>query len=126
MVHPSGDVHGEPSMNDIDKVKILIRPPELSDNLIGSHLVAKLETLLRKLLIWPSKYLCSYFEVIFTSCKILRHGADSFTSPPNEGALRISIAPKNPLCRPSLNPRTLGKMASTLTITPPRRNIESY
>jgi hypothetical protein len=39
---------------------------------------------------------------------------------PKEVLLRIIIAPKNPLPRPGLNPRTLGPVARTLTITPPR------
>jgi hypothetical protein len=50
-------------------------------------------------------------------------GADGFTSPPKEGVLRIFTALKNPLSRPGLNWRTLGPMAGTLTITPPRRLV---
>jgi hypothetical protein len=42
-----------------------------------------------------------------------------FISLPKEGLLGIFIAIKNPSPRPGLNPRTLGPMASTLTITPP-------
>jgi hypothetical protein len=41
--------------------------------------------------------------------------------PPKEGVLRIFIALKNQSSRPSLNPRTLGPMTNTLTITPRRR-----
>jgi hypothetical protein len=55
------------------------------------------------------------------TCKILLHGASGFTSPPKEGVLQIFIALKSPSPPPGLNPRTLGPMASTLTITPPRR-----
>jgi hypothetical protein len=36
--------------------------------------------------------------------------------------LRIFIALKNPLPRPSLNSLTSGKMAGTLTVTPPTHN----
>jgi hypothetical protein len=62
------------------------------------------------------------FQVIcFTCRKILRHGADGFTFPSKEDVLQISIILKNPSPRPGLNPRTLGPMASTLTITPPKR-----
>jgi hypothetical protein len=58
----------------------------------------------------------------FLACsKILRHGADGFTSSPNEGVLRMLIALKIPKLRPGLNPRTLGPMVSTLNITPLRR-----
>jgi hypothetical protein len=47
----------------------------------------------------------------------LRHGTDSFTSPPKEVALH----------RPRLgsNPRTLGLVASTLTTSPPRATLYS-
>jgi hypothetical protein len=76
----------------------------------------------RKLWIWPPKYLCLYFEVIsFTCCKILQHGADGFTAHPKEDVLRIFIALKNPSPRPGLDPRTFGRMKSTLTTAPPRR-----
>jgi hypothetical protein len=60
---------------------------------------------------------CKWF---LTCLKILWNGADGFTSPPKEGVLRIFIALKNQSPRPGLNPRTLGPVASTLTITPPR------
>jgi hypothetical protein len=63
----------------------------------------------------------TYFEVFFACRKILRHRADGFTSPPKKGVLLIFIALKNPLPWPSLNSRTFGKMAGTLTVTPPRR-----
>jgi hypothetical protein len=52
--------------------------------------------------------------------KILRHGTSGFTSHPKEGVLRIFIALKNPSPSPGSNPRPLGPVASTLTITPPR------
>jgi hypothetical protein len=55
---------------------------------------------------------------LFYALKVLlpavnpRHGTDDFISPPREVVLRIFIALKNP----SLNPRTLGPVASTLPI----------
>jgi hypothetical protein len=58
--------------------------------------------------------------------KILRHGADGFTSPLKEGVLRIFIALKNPSPRPGLGLRTLRLIARTLTITPPRRQPPKY
>jgi hypothetical protein len=73
-----------------------------------------------------TKYLCSYFEVIFICRTILRHGADGFTSPLTPGVLRIYIAHENPSTRPVLNPRTLGRKARALTITAPRRQYFSY
>jgi hypothetical protein len=42
---------------------------------------------------------------------------------PSEGMLQIFIALKNPLPWPGLNLKTLGPMASTLTITPLRQYI---
>jgi hypothetical protein len=45
----------------------------------------------------------------FLTCrKILQHGADGFTSPPKEGALRIFIAPKNPSPSAGNKPAYLG------------------
>jgi hypothetical protein len=53
----------------------------------------------------------------FTCSKALRHG----TSRPKKGVLRTCIALTNPSPRPCLNPRTMGVMANTLTITSPRQ-----
>jgi hypothetical protein len=69
---------------------------------------------LRRIFVHTSKW-------YFTCRKILQHGASGFTSPLKKGLLRIVIVLKNPSPRPGLNTRTLGPMASTLTITPPRR-----
>jgi hypothetical protein len=64
-----------------------------------------------------------YLKGSLTCHKILRHGTSGFTSHPKEGVLLIFIAFKNPSPRPCLNPRPLGPVASTLTTTPPRRQI---
>jgi hypothetical protein len=50
----------------------------------------------------------------------LRHGADGFTSPPKEDALRIVFAGKIRRLRLGLNPRTWVPEASTLTSRPPK------
>jgi hypothetical protein len=55
--------------------------------------------------IWPFEVFFSYLQVIFTRHKILEHGANSFTSPPKEGVLRIFVALKNHSPRPTLNPQ---------------------
>jgi hypothetical protein len=47
-------------------------------------------------------------------------GPPALLALPKEGVLRTFIALKNPSPRPSLNPRTLGPVTSTLTTTPPR------
>jgi hypothetical protein len=46
----------------------------------------------------------------------LRHGTDSFTSPPKEGVLKIFFALKIRRLRPGLNPRTWVLKASTLPL----------
>jgi hypothetical protein len=53
--------------------------------------------------------------------KIVWRGTSGFTSHLKEGALRIFIALKNPSSWPGSNSQPLGPVASTLTITPPRR-----
>jgi hypothetical protein len=49
--------------------------------------------------------------------------ANGFTSTTKEVMLQIFITLKNPLPRPGLNPRTMGSVASILTITLPRQPI---
>jgi hypothetical protein len=44
------DEHVEPWWNDIDRKKLLIRPPELSGNPTSSHLVAKQEELEKEII----------------------------------------------------------------------------
>jgi hypothetical protein len=57
----------------------------------------------------------------FLSChKILRHRSNGFT-PQQEGVLRILVVLRS---RVGLKPRTLGPLASTLTITSPRTTNE--
>jgi hypothetical protein len=67
-----------------------------------------------------TKYLFLSYSKVFFNIQIFRHWADGFTSPPKESVLRIFIAIKIHSPRPGLNPRTLGPMVNTLTITPPR------
>jgi hypothetical protein len=65
-----------------------------------------------------------FFHTLYSSfmcCKILQHGASSFTFPLKEGELQFFITLKNPSPQPGLNPQSLGTMASTLTITLPMR-----
>jgi len=46
----------------------------------------------------------------------LRHGTDGFTSPPNEGVMKIFSPLKIRRLRPALNPRTWVPKASTLPL----------
>jgi hypothetical protein len=59
-------------------------------------------------------YFCHTLQGSLTCRKILRHGADGFTSPPNEVLLRIIIDLKINSLRPGLNPRSLGFVARTM------------
>jgi hypothetical protein len=61
-----------------------------------------------------------------TCRKILRQGANGFTSPLNVGMLLNFFALKIHRSRPVLNPWTLGPMADTPTITPPRTTHTAY
>jgi hypothetical protein len=107
---------GEPWWNDTGRGK-LICPPELSGNPTSNHLSSKQDKVgkgndkfdLRNIFVHTSKW--------FLTCrKILRHGAHGFTSTPKE---RVPLKIHRP--RLGLNPQTLGPMASSLAITPPRR-----
>jgi hypothetical protein len=113
--------HGEPWSNNVDRWRLLTRPPELSGNPTNSNLVASRRNGRKEWWIWLYEIFCSYLQVIFTCRKILRHGASVFTSSSKECVLWIFIALKYPSPRPGSNPRTLDLMRSTLTITPPRR-----
>jgi hypothetical protein len=55
-----------------------------------------------------------------TCCKILWHRANGFTSPLKEGVLQIFITLTIHRPQPGLNLWNLSRMASTLTIMPPR------
>jgi hypothetical protein len=83
--------HEGPWWNDIDKEKILIRPPEISGNTNNSFLVAQQDELAKEIT-----------NFAFRSISFILRGvadatwADGFTSPPKEGVLRIIIAFKNP------------------------------
>jgi hypothetical protein len=50
----------------------------------------------------------SYLNGSLTCRKILRHGADGFTSPPKEAVLRIFIDFKNPSLLAGFEPANLG------------------
>jgi hypothetical protein len=58
----------------------------------------------------------------FTCRKILGHAADGFSAPPppKEDVRRILPPLETHRTRLGLNPETLGSMASTINITPPR------
>jgi hypothetical protein len=54
----------------------------------------------------------SYLKGSLTCRKVLRHGANGYTSPPKEVVVQIFIALKNNRSRPGLNPRILDPMAA--------------
>jgi hypothetical protein len=117
------DERGEPWWSDVDRGKLQIRPPECSQwTQQQSHLVANQEDLGKGNDVFGLWSILIILHKSFLTCrKILWRGASGFTSPPNEGVLRIFISLKNPSPWPGLNLQTLGPMASTVTITPPRQ-----
>jgi hypothetical protein len=118
-IHQVMYVHGEPRWINIDKGKLPIRPPELSGHPTSNHLVVSQEELLKKLWFSPFELSLSYFEGIFTCCKILRYG-DDFTSPQKKACCGFLLPLKMCRSRPCLSPLNWGPMASTLTTRPPR------
>jgi hypothetical protein len=100
--------HGESWWNDTDREKSSFdhqRPLEI----LTSHLVAKQEELAKKIINFAfAKYLFHTSKRSLTCRKILRHGADGFTSPPKEGVLRIFITLKNASPSAELEPANLG------------------
>jgi hypothetical protein len=89
--------HGELWWSDIDMRKLLLHPPELFVNATSSHLLAKLEELAKEIMDLGLRSIFVHTLKGFLTCrKILRLGADGFTSPPYEGLLPIFIALKNP------------------------------
>jgi hypothetical protein len=109
--------HGEPWWNDIDSGKLLICPPELSGNSTNSHLVANQEDIgegnvecVRNI----AFILVEFFNLSQNLTNIRRLHF-------SEGRRAANFyRPKSPPLQPGFNPRTLGLMTSTLTITSPR------
>jgi hypothetical protein len=93
--------HGEPWWNNVGRGKLLICQPELSDNRASSHLVVKQKKLTEEINFAFSASTCS-----LKRHKILRYGADGFTSPSKDVELRILIALEIHRPGPYLNPRT--------------------
>ena len=56
----------------------------------------------------------------------LRHGNDSFTSPPKEGMLRIFFALKNPTASARFEPANLGTKGQHATPRPPKPHTCIY
>jgi hypothetical protein len=83
----------EPWLNDTDRVKLLIRPTDISGNPTSSHPLAKQEELGSGNDYLAFRSIFVHSRRVFLTCrKILRHGTDGFTSPPKEGMLRIFTA----------------------------------
>jgi hypothetical protein len=101
----------------------MINSSELSGSNHQRHLVANQEKLGEKCPLILRTSISFILQGSFPCRKILRHGANSFTSPPKDVVLRILSILKFHNPRPGLNPRTLGSMASTITTIPPRATI---
>jgi hypothetical protein len=120
----SMESHGGDDDDDAGRGKLLTCPPELSGSPTSKTSVASRRNGRRS----ENFAYLKYLKGSLTCRKILRHGTYGFTSHPKEGVLRIFIVCKNTSPRLGLNPRPLGPVASSLTITPPRRRtrITSY
>jgi hypothetical protein len=71
-------------------------------------------------LILPYEVSLSYFEGFLACSKILRHGANDFTSLWSKACCRFLSPLKIHFPRQGLNPRTLGPITITLTTILPR------
>jgi hypothetical protein len=87
-----------------------------ADKYQQKHLVSKQGVGDKSPWIVPTKYLCHTPQGSLTCRKILRRGANGFTSPPKEVVLWAFIVLKIHRPRPGLNPRTLCPVASTKTL----------
>jgi hypothetical protein len=88
--------------------ELLIRPPELSGNPISNQLVAKQEGPAKEMKLALRSIFVHTSKGCLTWRKILRHGADGFTSRPKESILRMSIGLKNPSPSTRFEPANLG------------------
>jgi hypothetical protein len=81
----------------------------LWQSLQKTHLVAKQEELMKEIirLALQSITVCTSKRSL-TCHKVLRHGTDSFTSPPNEVVLRVFIVLKNSSPTARFKPANLG------------------
>jgi hypothetical protein len=114
--------YGEPRWNDIDRGKHMILTPELSYNPTSRVIWQQIEGAAKRMANLDLRRIFAHTRnSFFTCCKILRYRASGSTSTPKEVELRIFIALASSSPQPGLNPRTLALMASTITITPPRR-----
>jgi hypothetical protein len=73
-----------------------------------------------------TKYFFHISKGSLTFCKIVRHGPSALLPLRTKACCGFFIALKNPSSQPGFNPRTLGPMANTLTITSPRRQFGGY
>jgi hypothetical protein len=80
----------------------------------------------KTLLILPAKYVCHTPQGSLACRKILRHGTDGFTSLRRKSCCGFLSPLKIHRPRPSLNPRTLGPMTSTIIIKPPRATLLNF
>jgi hypothetical protein len=105
----------EPWWNENGREKLLIHPPEVSDNPTSSHLIAKQDEMGEgNDEIGLTKYICPYFEVIFNMPLNYDMGPTALLPLRKKECCRLYRP------RPGLNPQGLGPVTSTLAITPPR------
>jgi hypothetical protein len=116
--------HGEPWWNDTDRAKLLIRPPEISGNPTSSHLTARVRAKETMNLALRSIVVRTFQVISLHAVKSYDMGLLALLPLQRKVFCRFFIALKNPSLWPGLNPRTFGLVASTRTVTSPRR--QSY
>jgi hypothetical protein len=111
--------YGELWWNNIDRLKLLIRPPELCQSY--QHLGAGRMKGRKEWWIWTCEVLSFlYLQVIFTCGKILWQCPPALFLLRRKACCVFLLTWKVNCPRPSLNPRTLGPVANTLNTRSPR------
>jgi hypothetical protein len=116
---------GESRWNDTDRGTLDLSTRVLWQSYQRCHLVANLEELAKEMMTFALRSLLCYTTTVFlTCCKSYDMGPTALLPFLKMccGYIYIYIL-KNPSPRPGLNPRTLGPMASMITIRPPRTLI---
>jgi hypothetical protein len=103
--------------------RVLWQPPVQSDGPLSRDISGAIKRMdeENENIVYPSPWV---FKRSLTCHKILQPGTSGFTSHMKERVLWIFITFKNPSPWPGLKPWPLGPVASTLTTTLPRRQIQ--
>jgi hypothetical protein len=100
--------HEQAWWNNIERVKLLNRAPELSGNPTISHLVAKQEKLAKEMNLALRNIFIHTTEGYLTRCKILQNGVTALFSARSKACCEIFIALKYPSASAGSEPTYLG------------------